>query len=214
LKKITYTLQFALVGSINSGKDTLVDYLKKNSINSGLSTIENKEKRVKEYLLVFKDIPMKIKLFMANNLNQIIYDYNKIGKLDSLILTLNLHNLKSLETYNIEALEEFYEYFLFRGLTVLVGVQKDFSSLYRIRKEELVKKAKELDILYCFELNSNENTDIEEFYDKILNDFFFKFQFSSPELFERAKEYGIKLLKQMEYPKLVQEEIKNELKND
>ena len=88
---------------------------------------------------------------------------------------------------------------MFQGMSVLVGLDVELivngtpSKDFRISRYNLVQKAKELDILYCFEILNKKN-DLLGFYNKLLGDFTFKFQFTNPEILEKAKDYGKTLL--------------------
>jgi hypothetical protein len=52
-----------------------------------------------------------------------------------------------------------------------------------------------LNLIYCYEIY-NRKGDVIEIYKKIFDDFVFRFSYSSPELFEQAKNYGNSLLKE------------------
>ncbi|MHA1291554.1 MAG: hypothetical protein ACTSQJ_02670 [Promethearchaeota archaeon] len=189
MKKIIYSLNIGLIGSLNSGKEILFDYLEDNAIKS-----ERLEDKL-EFIFIYKEIPIKIRFYPAKNLNEALDKWNNINILDVLILTLNLHNLNSLEIYNSRILDKLCEKLSFKGLSVLVGIQKDYSKIYRISKVELVKKAKDLNVLYCFEIQKNDK-EILQFFSIIFEDFLFKFKYFNPEIFKLAKVYGYELLKQ------------------
>ena len=152
-------------------------------------------------LLIHRGIPFKLKLFLAENLTEVILSQSKkFGKLDVLIIILNLNDLSSIKEYRKENLEEFRQFFLFQGLSILAGIDVELllkgspSNNLRISRFNLIKKARELNLIYCFEIHNKER-DISEIYNKLLNDFIYKFQYSTPELFEQAKIYGRELLK-------------------
>lgn len=195
MKKISYSLRIGLIGSNNSGKELLLNYLEDTAIEKNHSDDKF------EVLLIHKGIPFKIKVFPAENLIEVISEQSiNFGKLDVLIIILNLNDLNSIKEYEKEAFEEFRQFFLFQGLSILAGMdvkqilKGSPSNNLRISRFNLIKKAKELNILYCFEIHNKER-DISEIYNKLLNDFIFKFQYSTPELFEQAKIYGRKLIK-------------------
>ena len=97
-------------------------------------------------------------------------------------------------------IEEFNEALSFQGLSMLVGMNVDKinnttpSSSLKISRFHLEKLTKDLNLIYCFEIYNNRE-DITEIFNKILDDFIFRFQYSSPDLFEKAKSYGKLLLK-------------------
>ena len=195
LKKISYSLRIGLIGNRNSGKELLLNYL------DDIAIIKNHSDDKFEVLLIHKGIPFKIKVFSAENLIEAISEQSiNFAKLDVLILILNLNDLNSIKEFEKKDFEEFRQFFLFQGLSILAGMDVEQilkgspSNNLRISRFNLIKKAKELNILYCFEIHNKER-DISEIYNKLLNDFIFKFQYSTPELFEQAKVYGRELIK-------------------
>lgn len=154
-----------------------------------------------DFLVVVEDIPIKIKVFMVQNLEELITNFNKIEKLDVIILTVNLFDPKSIYQYYKDILEEFNEIYYFQGVSILIGVdtehifKKQPSKNQRISRYSLEEITKYLNLIYCYEIY-NKNEDIIEIYKKIFNDFIFRFRYSSPELFEQAKLYGKSLMKE------------------
>ena len=195
MKKISYSLRIGIVGSKDTKKEIFLDNIKETAIES------KSFEAYFEFFLVFKQIPIKIKIFLAEDIDQLIYNYNRIKKLDVLILAMNLNESNSVHDYNEESMNEFNEIFSFQGISILVGM--DISQIFktpplnnlRISRYNLKKKTKELDLIYCFEIY-NKAEDITEIYNKILDDFIFRFQYSNPELYAQAQKYGIALLKE------------------
>ena len=194
MKKISYTLNLGLVGSYkygeDSGKGIFIDFLKDKAVEYNLDDYH-------EFLIIFNQIPIRMKIFPVEDFNELILNYDKIKKLDIIVLTLNIYEFNSINEYEKQSFEEFEKYYKFRGSSILVGI--DVEKIYRSTSKnsrisyfDLIKKAKELNILYCFEIQ-NKNRDLSELYNKVLDDFIFKFQFSSPELFNQAKSYGKEL---------------------
>ena len=194
MKKISYTLNLGLVGSYKSGEDSgkgiFIDFLKDKAVEYNLDDYH-------EFLIIFNQIPIRMKIFPVEDINELILNYDKIKKLDIIVLTLNMHEFNSINEYEKQSFEEFEKYYKFRGSSILVGI--DVEKIYRSTSKnsrisyfDLIKKAKELNILYCFEIQ-NKNRDLSELYNRVLDDFIFKFQFSSPELFNQAKSYGKEL---------------------
>ncbi len=192
MKKISYSLHFGIIGSINSGKQILLDYLGDLAIEFDRNNEDDNEKGYHELLIVHKRVPIKIKVHIANYLNELMHAYEKIKRLDVLIFVLNMAEKNSINDYTLDKFKNFCEYSVFQGLTILIGIRGPLKSENQISKGDLINKAKNLNMLYCFEIQ-DKLEDIQEIFDKILNDFIFKFQFSSQELFERATEYGKKL---------------------
>lgn len=160
------------------------------------------------FLIVFRQIPIKIKLFITESLESIIELSEKIEKLDIIILTLDLFDKNSLNTVKKQLLEEFNETYLFQGLSVLVGMDveqlfnKAPSKKFKISRFKLEKITQDLNLIYCFEI-FNKDTDIDEIYNTLFNDFMLRFQYSNPELFENAREYGKKLLRGFETDNMI-----------
>ena len=189
LKKISYSLRIGIVGSKELSKKIFLESLHTTAIDSDLSNDKL------EFLLVYKNIPIKFKVFLAVRLEDLIYNFDKIEKLDVLILTLDLYESDSINYYNKALVEEFSEVLSFQGLSVLVGMNIEQilnnspSKSLKISRFHLEKLTRELNLIYCYEIYNN-NKDISEIYDQILDDFIFRFQYSSPDLFEKAKIYG------------------------
>ena len=211
MKKISYSLHLGIVGSKNSengsGREIFLDYLKNKTIDDKISETNENDKSLFNYFIVYKQIPIKIKVFSAENLNEFILNHEKIKKLDILILALNLYDLNSINEFNKENFDEFKDIFSFWGLSFLVGIDVNqifrktiLEDSWRINKIELIEKAKELDFLYCYEIKDKDK-DLIDFYDNIFNNFIVKFQISSPELFDQAKSYGKELIKQYNFLK-------------
>ena len=193
MKKISYSLSIGIVGSKELSKTIFLDTLKKSAIETNLSDDKL------EFLIIFKHIPIKLKVFLAVRLEDLIYNFERIEKLDVLILTLNLNEPDAINYYNRALIDEFNDALSFQGLSILVGmnlgeiINNSPSKNLKISRFQLEKLTKELNLIYCFEIYNNKS-DVSEIYDKLLDDFAFRFQYSSPELFEQAKSYGKHLL--------------------
>ncbi len=193
MKKISYSLSIGIVGSKELSKTIFLDTLKMSAIDTNLSDDKL------EFLIIFKNIPIKLKVFLAVRLEDLIYNFERIEKLDVLILTLNLNEPDAINYYNIALIDEFNDALSFQGLSILVGmnlgeiINNSPSKNLKISRFHLEKLTKELNLIYCFEIYNNKS-DVSEIYDKLLDDFAFRFQYSSPDLFEQAKSYGKHLL--------------------
>ncbi|MFX0069930.1 MAG: hypothetical protein ACFFAO_02465 [Candidatus Hermodarchaeota archaeon] len=203
MKKISYSLNFGLIGSKSSsvdlGKSIILDYLRDLAIKYNPMEFDINYKNSIEFLIVFDIIPIKIKTFLADNLEELIYNYNKVQHLDLIVLLFNIYDVNAIGHYNKNDFNEFKENFRFQGTSVLAGLDiKDdtTSENSRIDRQKIIDKVNELNLLYAFELK-NEKKDIAEFFFKILKDFLFKFKSSSPEMFELAKAYANKLRNQI-----------------
>ncbi|UCC19133.1 MAG: hypothetical protein JSV62_13685 [Promethearchaeota archaeon] len=193
MKKITYSLRIGIIGERNPIKTIFIDNLQKKAIESYLVN------EIHNFLIIFKQIPIKIKIFIAKTIENLIYAFEKIDKLDIIILALNLHDPNSLNNINKYVVEDFNEIFLFQGLSVLVGMDLKHilsiptSKRFKISRFQLEKTTKDLGLIYCFEI-FNKDKDVNEIYNTLFNDFILRFQYSNPELFETAKNYGKTLI--------------------
>jgi len=193
LKKISYSLRIGIIGN----KEQLKEIFIQNQTNSAIKS--NLSDDYSEFLIVFKQIPIKLKIHLYETLENLIYDFENIQKLDVIIFTLDLYDPDSLHIINKQLVEEFTETFSFQGISVLVGMNiehilsKTPSKKFKISRFQLEKITKDLNLIYCFEI-FNKNRDVNEIYNTLFNDFILRFRYSSPELFETAKEYGKKLI--------------------
>ncbi|MFW9902149.1 MAG: hypothetical protein ACFFDY_12865 [Candidatus Thorarchaeota archaeon] len=193
MKKISYTLRIGIIGKKKTIEPVFFERLKITAIKSKISDEDY------EFLVVFKQIPIKIKIFIAEKIEELIFNFNKIKKLDVIILPINLNEPASLQTITKQLVDEFNELFSFQGLSILVGVDfenifnRSTSAKFRISRYQLEKITKDLNLIYCFEIINN-NSDINEIYNTIFTEFMIRFQYSNPELFDVAKDYGKKLL--------------------
>jgi hypothetical protein len=193
LRKISYSLHVGIIGNKHLIKEIFLDTLKKSAIESNLS------EGTYVFLIVFKQIPIKIKIFFAENLENLVYNFEEIQKLDILILTLDLYKPESLESISKPLLDELNETYSFQGLSVLVGMDIEHKlnntppKNHKISRFQLKKTTKDLNLIYCFEI-FNRNKDIHEIFNTLLDDFILRFQYSNNELFEAAKDYGKKLM--------------------
>jgi len=188
-------LRVGIVGNKDYNKEMFLDGILRYAIN--ITSSES----YSDFLVVVEDIPIKIKVFLVQNLEELITNFNKIEKLDVIILTVNLFDPKSIYQYYKDILEEFNEIYYFQGVSILVGVdtehifKKQPSKNLRISRYNLEEITRYLNLIYCYEIY-NKNDDIIEIYKKIFNDFIFRFRYSSPELFEQAQLYGKSLMKE------------------
>lgn len=195
LKKINYSLNLGIVGIEDSGKEIFINYLKsKRIVDKSIIDID------RDHFIVFKQIPIKIRIFLADNLNQFNSNYEKINKFDVLIIALNLNNLSATDDLKKENFDDFRKIFSFWGVSILVGIDVNrifrlppSPKNFRLSKDSLIKKAKDLDVLYCFEIKYKYN-DLKDLFVMILDDFLIKIQLQSPELFDQAKVYGNELI--------------------
>ncbi|MHA1758285.1 MAG: hypothetical protein ACTSVV_16050 [Promethearchaeota archaeon] len=196
MKKITYNVNFILVGQEPNIKDVIIDFIKKQAIEASYINDVLKKIDYYEFLIVYEKIPIRLRIFSASNLDEIIYNHDKIKVLDVIVLITDL-NKNTIEKYESEKVRELNEYFSFKGISALLdfsflNVSNNYNEIKK-NKEKLIEKAKELDSIYCFTIYNIED-DLKEFFSTIFNDLLFKFRISSLELFEDAIKYGSSLI--------------------
>ena len=199
MKKVIYNLRIGIVGNKDYHEVVFLDNIKDFAIDSKIL------EKYSEFFLVFKQIPIKVKIFSAETLEEIINNFDEIEKLDVIILTVNLGDTTSMYQYYKNNVEDFNETYYFQGISFLVGI--DTSQIFkekalkniRVSRYSLKDMASYLNLIYCYEIY-NKIGDVIEIYKKIFNDFVFRFQYSSIELFEQAKKYGNTLLKESKNP--------------
>ena len=201
MKKITYTINFAFIGSNTSSneleKEIFIEYLKKMAIENNVREKNNINESPLEFLIIFREIPIKIRLFLYKSFENIKFNNEKITNIDVIVFIFNILDFNSLQSFNLESFEEFKKNISFTSrISVLAGIdleKNNYAESDRISRNQMIEKSKELDVLYTYEIRKNEE-DISQFFEKILDDFVLKFYYSSPELFDLAKLYGKELL--------------------
>jgi len=189
LKKINYSLRIGIVGNKELIKEIFLSGLRSSAIEFDL--VEG----IYEIFLVYDNIPIKVKIFLVENLEELVNNFERIEKLDVIILTVDLFDSNSIYQYYQNIIEEFNETYYFQGISILVGIdfikilKKKSTENLRVSRYSLEDMAKYLNLIYCYEI-SNKNEDVIEIYKKIFKDFLFRFQFTSPELYEQARSYG------------------------
>lgn len=192
MKKIKFSLNLGIIGADGSGIDFLIDYLKQSALKN------DKNEKLNEFLIIYNDIPVKIKVFNGKDFNQLNERYENIRRIDAIIVIIDIYNLNSLNGDLFKGFEEFNTLYMFRGVSILAGIDKFFiengvvSDKLRISRINLIQKTKDLGFLYCFEIQ-NRNNDILEIFNKFIDNFMKKVRNIDPELLERAKTYGKEL---------------------
>ena len=193
MKKISYSLHLGLIGSETSSKEIFIEFLKER----GYEYYESSNDGYHEILLIYDQIPIKMKIFSMEDLNALVLNYEKIKKLDIIILAMSIYESDSIKEINKELFENFVKDYRFQGSSVLAGIDLESvinsnSQNFRIIQSDIITKAKELNILYTFEI-TNKSTDLSELFNKILDDFIYKIRIKTPELFDQARNYGKEL---------------------
>ncbi len=173
----------------DSKKRIFLDYLKQIALKF------TSEDLIWKFFFLFNDIPIKLKVILAESFEDLISKKIPIKRFDAIIIAANIYNDKSINNINIENYTKFSQHFKFDGISVLAGIdpflilKKKTPNERRINEFSLIQKTRELELLYCFKIQ-NLQRDVKDVFDKILNDIHFKLEFLNPELFERAKAYG------------------------
>ena len=172
MKKISYNLRIGIVGNKDYSKDIFIDNLRDFAIETKIS------EEFSEFFIIFKQIPIRVKIFLAVNLEEIINNFDKIEKLDAIILTIDLSDTKSIYHYYKNIIEEFNDIYYFQGVSILVGIdisqifKKKPSKNIRVSRYSLEDMTKYLNLIYCYEIY-NRKGDVVEIYKKIFDDFIF-----------------------------------------
>ena len=201
MKKIIYTINFAFIGSNTTSNELeneiFIEYLKKIAIENNIKDKNNINESPLEFLIIFREIPIKIRLFLYKSLEHIRFNNEKITNIDVVVFIFNIFDLNSISSFNNESLEVLKkDLSITSRISVLAGIDLENNNNVdknRISRNEMIEKSKDLDVLYTYEIKKDDR-DISQFFEKILDDFVLKFYYSSPELFDLAKLYGKELL--------------------
>ena len=117
MKKIIFSLKLGLIGQDDSGKNILLDFLEKESIPKSLLNNHDDTIDFLQYTIVHELIPIKIKVYQADDLESILQNYKQIRNLDILMLALNLYHLNSKNDYRYTDLERFIKKYSFKGIS-------------------------------------------------------------------------------------------------
>ena len=77
MKKISYSLRIGIIGNRDSISEIFLEDVKSIAIESRFS------EDFSELFIVFKQIPIKLKIFLAESLEELIYRFDDIEKLVS-----------------------------------------------------------------------------------------------------------------------------------
>ena len=188
MKKINYKFNLGVIGEGDKGKNMILEFLSHLAISSS-SSINN------EFQIIHQSIPLKVKVFQAERVNDFVELYNSIEHLDGIIQILDLYDLNSINQILLDYYLEFYNLYSFQGSKILVAVDmnlinaKILEDRLRISRLSLVRKTQELNFIYCFEI-TDQQSDFAELFDNLFDDTILKFKLSNPELYEQALNYG------------------------
>lgn len=199
MKNITVSLQIAIVSTSKELFYPFLKYLENLSHkNTNLSAYHDK-KSYYEYFIIFENIPIKIKLHLAEDFNYLINNYEKTKNIDILIILTEQREDNKLKLSR-NHLNQINELFLSSPTFIQVYIEKEKNSSDEMIEKQLIEKAKNLGVLYLFKIQPYQK-EINEIFTNIFKDFILKFKFLSPELFEKAKACGIQLCREEEKEK-------------
>ena len=81
-------MRIGIVGNKDYNKDIFFDNLRDFAIDTKISD------EFSEFFIIFKQIPIRVKIFLAVDLEEIIKNFDKIEKLDAIILTIDQSDTK------------------------------------------------------------------------------------------------------------------------
>jgi len=185
-----------LIGKSDKERTMFKNYLNELSIETSKGKNPRLPLEEIEYLILYSSLPIKVKLFEQINLEAFLNEYSEITKLDALILLIDISQKQELEHYKRNSLSNVADHYDFKGVSILLGMDLKENSQTEedkkgfIREQELINKAMNLGVLYCFKITNNKQ-EVQEILDKIFRFFLFKFKTtSSPDLFDLALKYG------------------------
>ena len=186
MKEITLSINLGLIGTEDSRLEIFIDYLKERALKF---TSEN---LIYEFFLQKEGIIIKLRIAIVNKFEDLIHRRDKFKHFDVIIVAVNLYNSDSISNYTVQSYSDFRNFFIFNGITILVGVdtflivQKEPPNQKNVTEFNLIQKTKELNFLYCYKIQDKKK-DIPDLFNQILNYIDLKLKFLNPELFKRTR---------------------------
>ena len=186
MKDFHLSLNLGLIGTDDSRIDIILDYLKEKT------KLTSSKDSINEFQFIYKNVPLKIKIFQFKHFEDLINDINHLKKIDAIIVAVNLYDELAISNLNLNKFKEFCDIFMFTGIAALVGIDPYLiekinpPTSRKINEFVLIQKTKELKFHYCFKIQ-NSQSNISDILKKILNYMILKLEFINPEMFERAK---------------------------
>jgi hypothetical protein len=186
LKDIKFSINLGLIGAEDSRLDLFIEYLKEKS--SKFISVN----MVYKFTLRFEGVPMKLRVGIANNFEELIHRNDDFKHFDAIIIAANIYNENSIANFTLQNYDEFRNFFIFNGITALVGIDpflafnNDPPFEKKVTEFTLIQKTKELGFLYCFKIQ-DINKDMSEIFNKVLNYINLKLEFLNPELFKQIR---------------------------
>jgi len=198
VKKINYKFNLGIIGEGDNGKNMILAFLSHLAISSSSSSINY------EFQIIHQSIPLKVKIFLAEEIYDFVELYNSIEHFDGIIQILDLHDLNSINQIPLDNYLEFYNLYNFQGSKILVALDMDLingkinEEAIRISRLNLIRKTQELNFIYCFEI-TNQQRDFAELFENLFDEVILKFKHSNPELYEQALNYGCTIASEKAY---------------
>ena len=189
MKDIVFSINLGLIGTEDSRLEIFTDYLKELAINY------KSENLVYEFFLKFENIPIKLRIAIADNFDDLIHRNKQFSHFDAILVAVNLYNINSISNYNLMDYVYFKNYYIFNGFSALVGVdtfliqEKKVPNKKDITEFNLIQKTQELEFLYCFKIQDRKR-DLTDLFNKMLSYINLKLKFLNPDLFNRVKSSG------------------------
>ena len=189
MKDIVFSINLGLIGTEDSRLEIFTDYLKELAINY------KSENLVYEFFLKFENIPIKLRIAITDNFDDLIHRNKQFSHFDAILVAVNLYNINSISNYNLMDYVYFKNYYIFNGFSALVCVdtfliqEKKVPNKKDITEFNLIQKTQELEFLYCFKIQDRKR-DLTDLFNKMLSYINLKLKFLNPDLFNRVKSSG------------------------
>ncbi|MEJ2251004.1 MAG: hypothetical protein P8Y70_16410 [Candidatus Lokiarchaeota archaeon] len=187
MKKIQFNLNIGIIGSNESNRMKFLEGVKSQAFKEFEHVDETSYSK---FLTIFNSIPIILKVFSIKNFDGLVNKYKIHKDMEVIILLIELDSLEDFDILQRQKMDEINELFLNNIVFILVGIDSGDPS--KISDIQLIEKAKELNVFYCFKIYQGLN-EVMEVIETILKDFIFKYRYTSPELFAKALSYGKQL---------------------
>ena len=199
LKEIPSLIKILLIGSnYRKSAKFLQAYdfklIERTYFNKGMRDFPEYEKS-----LIYKKFPIKLRTWIIDNFSVISEIHKVIQDINALFLLFDLNDKNSLDFLQKEDLVKVLSIFEFSESIVLIGINYDNTFITQIDRMEVINKSLDLNVLYCFKVNLKNIEDLDEIFNKLIEDHILKMEFTSAELSKKAiindsfidfKEYG------------------------
>lgn len=167
------------------------NYLSENLKHVNSSHVYLVSNRRINFFILFKNIPFRLELFFYEDGQSFIQHKDLKKKFDVIFFMLNINSIDFIEHLNLQY-KRIQELLNKDVMYILVVFTSKLQDIDKETRELLISISNKLNLLYTFTL-PKKNPELSTVFRQILKDFKFQFNYSSPELFERAKIYGKKM---------------------